>query len=502
MKRLVAIAAAIACAVACSSSSSSDPPVAAPDVEPDSVSFPTPFLWGAASAGFQVEKDLPSTDWGVWASTTGKIKNADSPNVGGADALAHIDEDVALLVATNQNAYRFSIEWTRIYPTRAAFDADEPDAAGVAAYGKLFAALHAAKITPLVTLQHFALPSYLSDPTQAAAPQGWERAETVDLFATWCGRAAKRWGADVDIWATINEPLVNPVAGYIQGSFPPGVILKVDRALAVARAEARAHAKCYDAVKAADTVDLDGDGQASFVGIVHNTPVVEPDDPSDADSIAAAARVKYVNNTWILNAVVRGDWDDDFDGTYDGPNDRRADPSLTNRSDYLGLNYYTAIMAGVNGLVLPIINATIRQDHLPTDRPKTDFNWDIYPKGFRLALNDAAAFGKPIIVTENGIADSQDANRSRFLYEHLYELGRAKAEGLDIRGYFYWSLLDNFEWASGFCPRFGLHSVDRTTAARAARPSAHVYGQIAKSGVITKADRDAQPAYVPPAYCN
>lgn len=487
--------AALGVVAACSSSSSSSGP--AVETEPASVSFPAPFLWGSATAGFQVEKDLPSTDWGVWVKTPGKIKNGDDPNVNGDDALAHIQDDVALLVATNQNAYRFSIEWTRLYPTRDAFDADQPDPAGISAYDALFDALHAAHITPLVTLQHFALPSYVSDPTHPDDPQGWERSDTGDLFATWCARAAKRWGADVDIWATINEPLVNPVAGYIQGSFPPGEILKVDRALAVGRAEARAHAKCFDAIKANDTVDLDGDGQPSFVGIVHNTPAVEPDDPTDDDSIAAAARVKYVNNTWILNAVVKGDWDDDFDGTYDGPNDKRADPTLINRVDYLGINYYTAIMAGVNGLDLPIINATIRQTDLPTDRPKTDFHWDIYAKGFRIALDDAAAFGKPIIVTENGIADSQDANRTRFLYEHLFELGHAKADGLDIRGYFYWSLLDNFEWASGFCPKFGLSTVSRT-----ARASAQTYANIIKSGVVNKADRDAQPAYVPPVYCN
>ena len=105
------------------------------------------------------------------------------------------------------------------------------------------------------------------------------------------------------------------------------------------------------------------------------------------------------------------------------------------------------------------------------------------------------------LVTENGIADSNDSNRARFILEHLYELGRAKADGLDIRGYFYWSLLDNFEWASGFCPRFGLHTVDRTTAARKARASVAVYANVAKTGIVSKKDIDAQPPYATPAYC-
>ncbi len=467
-----------------------------------SVSFGTPFLWGSASAGFQVEKDLPPTDWGAWVKTPGKIKNGDDPNKGGADALAHVDEDVALLVASGQNAYRFSIEWARLYPTRAAFDADQVDPAAVAAYDKLFAALRSAKITPLVTMQHFALPAYLSDPSRSTEPQGWERPETVALFGTWCGRVAARWGGEVDWWATINEPLVNPIAGYIQGSFPPGLLLDVDRALAAGRAEARAHAKCFDAIKAGDTKDVDGDGKASMVGIVHNTPAIEPEDPAYPDDVAAATRVRYVNNQWILNAIVRGDWDDDFDGNYDGPKDRRADPDLVGRSDYLGINYYSALVASVNGIQIPKVNAGIRQDHLPTDRPKTDFYWDIHPKGFRVVLDEARVYGLPVVITENGIADSNDRNRGRFLLEHLYELGRAKADGLDVRGYFYWSLLDNFEWASGFCPRFGLHSVDRVTGARVARPSVQIYAKVARTGVVTKDDIAAQPPYGAPAYCD
>jgi beta-glucosidase/6-phospho-beta-glucosidase/beta-galactosidase len=155
----------------------------------------------------------------------------------------------------------------------------------------------------------------------------------------------------------------------------------------------------------------------------------------------------------------------------------------------------------VNGLQLPIINAFIKNDRLPNDRPKTDFHWDIYPKGFRIVLDEAKTYGLPVVITENGIADSTDANRARFVLEHLYELGRAKADGLDVRGYFYWSLLDNFEWASGFCPRFGLHTVDRTTGARTVRASTQVYARVAKTGVVSKKDIDAQPAYSPPAYC-
>lgn len=491
-RRRVGAALALVALFACSSDEGETTPPAYDG--PESVTFPAGFLWGSATAAFQIERGLSNTDWGIWAATPGKIKGGDHPDRGGADALAHVDEDVGILKATNQNAYRFSIEWARIYPTREAFDADQPDPAGIAAYDALLSALRAAGITPLVTLQHFSLPDYLSDPRKPEEPQGWERPETIDAFATWCGRVAARWGGDVEWWATINEPIMAPLGGYVQGSFPPGLVLKIDRALAVAKNEARAHAKCFDAIKAADP--------QSKVGIVQHVRDVEPADPEDPADLAAAERVRYVNNLWILNAVVRGDWDDDFDGSYDGAGDRRADPALAGRSDYIGINYYSAVTASARGLVLPVVNASIRVDRLLTDRPKTDFLWDIYPEGLRHCLAEVKPYGLPLLITENGIADSKDQNRARFVLEHLYVLGRAmKEDGVDVRGYFYWSLLDNFEWASGFCPRFGLYAVDRTTAAREGRPSARVYADVARTGEVTRAAIDAEPPYAEPATC-
>lgn len=497
--RAVALAAAVCAAlVACSSDE------AAP-AGPSDVTFPAGFLWGSASAGFQVEKGLGNTDWGIWVATPGKIKSGESPDVGGADALAHVDEDVAILKATGQRAYRFSIEWARVYPTRAAFDADQPDPAALAAYDRLLAALRAAGITPMVTLQHFTLPDYLSDPRKASEPQGFERDETIEAFGTWCRRAAARWGGAVDWWATINEPMVSPIAGYVQGSFPPGLVLAVDRALAVGKGSVRGHARCYDAIKAADTADADGDGKSSMVGIVQHLRDVEAqqaDVPEEqAQNDAAAERVRYVNNLWILNAVVRGDWDDDFDGKLDGPNDRAADPALANRSDYIGVNYYTTVLVSAFGLKVPVVDAAIQQDRIQNDRPKTDFHWDIHPAGFRKVLEEVRPYGVPVVITENGLADSADVNRSRFLLEHLFQLGLAMRDGLDVRGYFYWSLLDNFEWASGYCPRFGLYTVDRSTAARAARPSAETYRRVATQGRVTRAEIDALPPYGAPSYC-
>jgi beta-glucosidase/6-phospho-beta-glucosidase/beta-galactosidase len=411
---------------------------------------------------------------------------------------------VAALKASGQIAYRFSIEWARVYPTRADFDADTPNQAALDAYTSLLTKLQTAGITPLVTMIHYSLPDYIDDITQAPLPQGFERSDVPDLVATWCGRVAKRWGANVDWWATLNEPTLPPLTGYIAARYPPGLVLQTDRALAYARGEGVAHAKCFDAIHANDTTDVDGDGKAAMVSLVNQSRAVEPVDPTNDDDVAAASLVRFINNLWFWRVAVNGDWDDDFDGDYTGAKDRLGDPTLKGRADYIGLNYYSALMASArSGIVIPGLNiASPMLDHLPTSRPKTDAYLDIYPDGFRVVIEELKDFNLPFVITENGIADSQDKNRARFIAEHVFQVGWAIQRGFDIRGYFHWSLLDNFEWDQGFCPKFGLESVDQTTAARTARPSMMAYKGIIAAGKVAQADIDAMPAYAPPSPCN
>lgn len=460
---------------------------------PKSVSFPSGFMWGAATAGFQVEAGLDDTDWGAWAMTPGKIANGDDPN-DGPDAFAHVDDDVADLVATGMGAYRFSIELARLYPTRADFDADTPDADGLAKYDGLLAALAAQGVTPLVTLHHFVWPLWMSDPSAPSDPQGWERSDAGDVFATWCSRMGARYGDRVDWWVTINEPNVEGSVGYLASVWPPGVS-DTDRLAAVLKAQVRAHAKCFDALHAADAIDADGDGHAAWVSIAQHQRVYEPATSSDADQ-AAAAHSDYFWNQWILNAIVKGDLDEDFDGAI-GPGDEHADPSLIGRADYLGINYYGVSQVSSFGLSFPFVGALPTQNDLPDGRPKTDVGWSIYPAGFVTVLDEAATYGLPIIVTENGIADASDVNRTRFTLEHLLELGVAIDHGDDVRGYFHWALMDNFEWASGFCPRFGLYSVDYTDAARprTATKAVAALSAVIAAGKLEEATIDALPAY-------
>ncbi len=456
-------------------------------------------MWGASTAAFQVEASDTHTDWYHWANAVpSKIKNSDTPDPNGPDALNNIDGDIATLVSTHQNSYRFSIEWGRIFPTLAAFTANTPDQVALDAYSLVLSKLKAAGIKPMVTLQHFAMPDWLSDITDPTNPQGWERTGVIDQFATFCTRMGQYYGDRVDWWVTINEPLNLVVGGYVQGSFPPGVVLDVNRGLNVAKVEAHAHAACYDALHAADTIDADGDGKAALVSYAAHMRTFHPNDPTDPLDIAAASHVRYLFNDWFINAVVLGKWDDKLDGDT-VPSDVTDDPTLKGRADYLGVNYYSdTLVSATRGLILPVINAAISEAYMATTRPKTDFGWDIYPEGFGTILDEVKPYGIPVVVTENGIADQGDVMRARFIAEHLFQMGWAIQRGVDVRGYFHWALVDNFEWASGFCPHFGLASYDVTTKVRTVRPSAQTYAAIIQAGGVKLADIAAMPPYGTP----
>ena len=466
----------------------------------DGVTFPKDFFWGSASAAFQIEKGNTNSDWSAWVATAGKIKHGDSPDRGGPDGLAHIDDDIRALTDAGQNMYRFSVEWSRIYPTKAAFDADTPDAEALAVYKQILEKLKVAHITPMVTLQHFTLPIYFSDPSKNTEPQGWEKPETAAAFGVFCGRMGKEFGGLADYWTTVNEPTVAPLGGYVSGDFPPGIVLAVDRFFTAIKGQARGAAACYDALHRSDTIDVDGDGKAVLASVAAHQRTFHPSDPENENDVASAERVRYLSNLWFLNTLTRGDWDDDGDMLLTGPNDKVADPAMKGRVDYIGLNYYSDTLIQFQGSV-PLFKGLPTRDHLPTGRARTDLAWDIYPEGFETVLVEAAQYGYPIIVTENGLADASDKNRARFIGEHLLALGRAQKRGADVRGYIHWALTDNFEWAEGLCPKFGLYWYDAATGARLARGSVATFRSWIQAGAVTKAEVDALAPYVAPVEC-
>jgi beta-glucosidase len=465
------------------------------------VTFPSGFLFGTATAGMQIEKGLVHADWYQWAAVKGHVANGDLPD-DGPDALAHIPEHVKALTDAGATAYRFSIEWSRIFPTLDSFTKNQPDAAALASYHQLLTALKAAKIRPFVTLHHFATPDYLDDITKPNEPQSFERPEMLTMFPEFARRMGKEFGGEVDDWVTINEPMILLLGAYVAKGHPPGSNADFDRMVAALKKLVKVHAAVYDALHAADTVDA-GTGHAAFVSIAKHNRTFFPRAPCEENDIAAAERTRYLWNEWIYNALVFGDWDDDFDGKYTGPNDKQGDPTLKGRVDWIGVNYYGDTLVD-STLALPYVGGFPSYTDLPTTLPKTDMNWDVFPQGFRTILKELKKYQLPVYVTENGVGDSQDVNKSRYLAEHLWELAHSISEdGVDVRGYFYWSLIDNFEWGNGFCPRFGLYKVDRASTQKTLTPykAAALFKQIATDKKLAASTIDAQAAYSAPVIC-
>jgi beta-galactosidase len=256
----------------------------------------------------------------------------------------------------------------------------------------------------------------------------------------------------------------------------------------------QSNAAAYDAVKAWDRSDADSDGSSGHVGLVHNMVAFTPRNPASAGDVSGTAHADYLFNRLFLNAAIRGQVDSNVNTTIE-PSE--VHPELAGKADFVGINYY--LRARVMALGFPITYVIPILDFLPSTSYQTpqnpaaqpcpttctEFGWEIYPEGLRQVLEIAGGYGLPVYITENGIADSNDDQRAGYLLKHLAALHGAMVDGVaDVRGYFHWSLIDNFEWSSGYYPKFGLYSYDPVTLSRTARPSASLYRRIAQNNAI------------------
>jgi beta-glucosidase/6-phospho-beta-glucosidase/beta-galactosidase len=439
------------------------------------VAFPASFRFGTATAAFQIESGNHASDWYLW-DEQGHVKNNDQVDNGPRSQL-HIADDIALMQHMHLGGYRLSLEWSRLFPTRAQFDALTPDADALAYYRELLTKLRAAGIAPMVTLQHFSLPVWLQAPGNDAL-LGLRDPELPDLLARYAAWAGATFGDLVDDWITINEPLGEIAGGYTDGVFPPGHVLDLDGFEAAFRNLVSAHAKAYDALHGADRADADGDNVLARVSYATHNRAWVPADPNSAADVAGARRVRYVSHLAFLDAVVCGNTDFQFQEAWTAT----EVPSLIGRLDFIALNYYS--VAQVQGIdVEPYLGLPLLSD-LPTTRAKDDVGWDISPEGLRAVMEELTPYGLPVVITENGLADATDSRRPKALVQTLGRVQELLAAGFDIRGYYHWSLVDNFEWASGFCPQFGLASF-AADGTRTLRPSGDVYARIIGDGGIT-----------------
>jgi beta-glucosidase len=416
--------------------------------------FPDGFLFGAATSATQIEGHCPASEWAAFARQPGRIKLGDRPDVA-CDSWRRWRDDVALLLRLG--AYRLSIEWARIEARRGTFDR-----AALDTYRELLGALRDAGIEPMVTLHHFTLPQWLAERGGVLA------AEFVPSFARFARAAVEALGDLCSLWITINEPNVLAAHAYMLGVWPPAKKSPV-AALRACYRLLEAHVAAYRALKEAR-----GDG--ARVGIAHHLRVVQPARPASRPDRAAAIAFATVFNDAFAAAVCEGSMYGGLDRLMTASRGFRVAESRGTQ-DFLGINYYSR---DVVRLSARHAGEMFVARGVPRGAEVSDLGWEVYPEGLGMVVREwARRSGLPVYVTENGIADASDAKRGSFLVRHLSELARAIEDGIDVRGYFHWSLLDNFEWAEGFTPRFGLFAVDYDTRTRTPRVSAKLYSRIA-----------------------
>ncbi len=419
--------------------------------------FPKSFLWGAATAGYQVEGGSTNTDFWQWEHGAGHILNGQKSGracdwwEGG-----RWKEDFDRAAADGQRAHRLSVEWSRIEPTPARWDEDALDH-----YRQMVKSLRQRGLTPMVTLHHFVNPLWLAE------RRAWETGEAVALFERYVRKVVTALKDHVSVWCTINEPNVYMYSGWVAGVFPPGK-KNILLALKVAQHLLRAHAAAYHAIK-----EIQPEAE---VGIPIFTAPFQAARPGFAPDEWVARRSFDLFSGLFPDAVRTGQLRQLFGKPVPVP---EAKGTL----DYFGLNYYTAYVMRFD-LTNP--GELFGRRSFPPDAEVDDAKWYAsYPPGFFRALKWAHGFGLPIYVTENGIGDEADGLRPRYLITHLRELWKAVNYNWGVRGYFHWSLVDNFEWERAWTHRFGLYALDPQTQARTPRPSAKLYAEICKGGALS-----------------
>jgi beta-glucosidase len=382
--------------------------------------FPEGFIWGTATAAHQVEGNNWNNDWWAWEHTEGSP--CVEPSGDACDHYHRYPDDLRLLHDLGFNAYRFSLEWSRIEPEDGEFSNVALDH-----YRRMCGACQELGLEPIVTFHHFTTPRWV------AARGGWTEKETADHFARYVERVTAHLGDVIGRACTFNEPNIVATFGYQWGLFPPG---ERDASLRKRANEVfiAAHRRAVEIVQA-------GPGQIP-VGLT--LAMQDMQAVNGGDAFRDAER-KVMEDVFLEAA--RGD-------------------------DYVGVQTYTRFRYGPDGMLPPPVGARV-----------TQMGYEFWPDALEATIRRAwdVTRGVPILVTENGIGTADDAERIEYVEQALQGVVACLDDDIEVRGYVYWSLLDNFEWTLGYGPKFGLVAVDRETQTRAAKPSAHWLGAIARA---------------------
>ncbi len=419
--------------------------------------FPSTFKWCVATSAHQIEGGNDQSDWWDFESQPGRIKNGERSGMA-ADHWNRVAEDVAIMRGMNVGQYRFSVEWAKLETREGVWNAQAFEH-----YKEELRLLREAGIEPMITLHHFTLPAWV------AARGGWEWSGVDQAFQAFTAKVYEELGAGVRDWVTINEPLVTLLGGYVDGIFPPGQKREISGISEPLVGLLRGHAAAYRVLHkmAADR------GASIRVGMAHHLRIFDAKNFINPLDHVAAKFLDDAANWAIPSSLESGEIKVQIPLMISL---KRKIPGLAGTQDFFGVNYYSRDMVDLN---------VFRKDPVmriaKPGSPQNDLGWEIYPDGFYLTLKRIARRfpQKPVIVTENGVADASDRIRGQFIREHVAQMHRAMSEGVPVESYCHWSLLDNFEWAEGFAPRFGLVEIDYSTQKRTPRPSAQVFSKIA-----------------------
>jgi beta-glucosidase len=453
-------------------------------------SFPKGFLWGSATASYQVEgawqeDGKGESIWDRFAHTHSKIKGASTGDVA-CDTYHRFAEDIVLMKQLGMKSYRFSISWPRIQPN----GTGRVNSKGLDYYKRLCNALHTAGIRPMATLYHWDLPQALED------RGGWPERETSDRFAEYAEIVTRALGDQVKTWAIFNEPWCISMLGYGIGIHAPGRS-EFGLYLRAAHTINLAQGKAFRAMKACSPDARIGSAYGMSPGVPAS---------NSEDDIVATERYHAHNNTWFLETALLARYPKAFvaETPYDAMGFKPGDEQLMKAElDWIGINYYnrhiTSAMRGNNQQtgIDPTYHGMGFEQPGGSEGPLTEIGWEVWPKGlYDIVMQISKQYNRPVIeITENGCSYGDvpdvhgrvpDQRRIDYLRSHLLELSRAIADGADVRGYHAWSLLDNFEWAEGYSQRFGMVYVDYRDQRRIPKDSAYWYSRVASTNRIVE----------------
>ena len=440
------------------------------------MTFPRHFLWGAATSSYQIEGAHDADGkgaciWNAMCRAPGKIRDGSSGDIA-CDHYHRYAEDVALMADLGIQAYRFSISWPRVIP----LGEGKINAAGLDFYDRLTDRLLERGMIPFATLFHW------DYPLELYKRGGWLHADSPAWFAAYVDAVVSRLSDRITHWITFNEPQVVVEMGHVTGEHAPGVQLPLADTLLISHRILLAHGRAVQVIR-------ERARKTPRIGMAPVASGAIPFSPDEPQDVAAARNYSFAitgntffNNTWMLDPLFFGHYPADGLNLFKehfpqiGPEDMRT---IQQKLDFFGVNIYHArvVKGGIDGKVVMM--------DLPLGHPRTAIDWPITPEClYWLPKFFYERYSLPVYITENGLSNTDwialdgavhDPQRIDFTARHLQALGRAIDEGIDIRGYFHWSLLDNFEWSNGYHERFGLVHVDYATQQRTIKDSGYWY---------------------------